>query len=295
MRSDNPHDPKSPREPLSSTSIVVEQREANEKLVLAGVRAQEDADDAHAARLDAESRATELKATTDELLATAEFRERIIGIIGHDLRNPLNTMIMACGLLISHGALSQEDARLVHRVVDSGHRMSRMIEQLVEFTRARLGGGFVLALRPSDLGQICENIAAELRISASAQIHVTTKGDVTGIWDADRLAEVVSNIAGNAVEHATPGTAVEIRVFAEGETMVTEIENHGPCIPPDLLPTIFTAFRRATAKANREAGHLGLGLYIANEIVRSHGGNLVARSSDETTTFAMRLPRGVTT
>jgi signal transduction histidine kinase len=264
------------------------QREANEKLVLAGIRAHEELDDALGAQRRAEEDTSERRVREEELLATAEFRERMIGIIGHDLRNPLSTIVMACGLLIAHGDLTEADARLADRIVNSARRMTRMIGQLVEFTRARLGGGFELNLAPSNLGDVCRNIAEELRISSSAEIRETIEGNLGGTWDADRLAEVVSNIAANAVDHATPGTPVLIHAHDDGGAVVAEITNQGACIPPDLLPVIFKAFR---GEVKPNTGHLGLGLYIASEIVRSHSGTLDVRSSDGTTTFRLRLPR----
>jgi signal transduction histidine kinase len=200
-------------------------------------------------------------------------------------------MLMAAGLQLSRGNLTEEDARLATRIVTSGQRMARMIEQLVEFTRVRLGGGFDLNLAPADLGEICRDIADELNMGSSAEVHQTADGDVSGTWDADRLAAVISNIAGNAIDHATPGTPVTIHGYGDGGGVVVEITNQGACIPPEVLPVIFKAFRRANVNANRPGGHLGLGLYISCEIVRAHGGTLKVESSDGSTTFTMRLPR----
>jgi signal transduction histidine kinase len=285
------HGPERRSAARSSSDVERLQREANEKLVLSAIRAQEETDAALAARRRAEEEASEVRAREEELLASAELRERLIGIIGHDLRNPLDTIIMASALQMSHGQLTSDDARLATRIVNSGQRMARMIGQLVEFTRVRLGGGFDLSLKRCDLGEICKDIAEELRISSSAEIRQTVQGDVTGICDADRVAEALSNIAGNAVDHATPGTPVLMHARGDTEAVVVEITNQGACIPPDQLPVIFKAFRRADANAKSDGGHLGLGLYIACEIVRSHGGTLSVTSADETTTFTMRLPR----
>ena len=114
---------------------------------------------------------------------------------------------------------------------------------------------------------------------------------MTGVWDPDRLAEALSNIARNATEHAAPGTGVVVKAHAEGAEVVVEIINHGEPIPADVLPFIFEPFRRAQRQKTSTTGNLGLGLYIANQIVGSGGGTLVAYSADGTTTFLMRLPR----
>lgn len=285
--------------------ILRDQREANEKLVLAtilacedadGLRiardaAREDADAAKEARASAEHIAGELRDVAARDGLVAEFRERLIGIVGHDLRTPLNAILMASDLLVARGNLNEADVRIVNRVSASGERMARMIAQLLEFTRVRLGAGFWLALGPADAGAVCANIAEELRVTASCEIVTTSTGDVTGSWDADRLGNVVSNLAGNAVDHAAPGTSVRIDARDDGQAVVIEVTNEGECIPPHLQPGIFEAYRRATADAHSTADHLGLGLYISAEIARAHGGSLKVRSEGGSTTFTMRLPR----
>ena len=113
-----------------------------------------------------------------------------------------------------------------------------------------------------------------------------------GTWDQDRLAEVLSNLAGNAIQYATLETAVTVRVLADGEAaVIVEVINQGDPIPADVLPFIFEPFRRARQRERSPSGNLGLGLYIAHQIVLAHGGTLDARSFDGTTTFAIRLPR----
>jgi signal transduction histidine kinase len=291
-----PPDDRAPRDADEKRSIEVEvlrlQLEANEQLVLATLRAHDELEAAFAARQRAEEDAKELRERGEELRVAQEFRERLIGIIGHDLRSPLTSIVMAGGLLIGRGGLSDVDSRVASRIVSSGQRMSRMIDQLVAFTRARLAGGFVLERAPSNLGDICRDIADELRINSPTEILQTTEGDLGGNWDAVRLAEVVSNIASNAVDHAAPGTPVVIRAREDGETVIAEITNQGASIPPDKLPVIFKPFRRAAeGNADAKPRHLGLGLYIACEIVTAHGGQLDVRSSDGSTTFTIRLPR----
>lgn len=284
--------PHIPEEPGSSRDITIkQQRDANERLVLGALRAAEDMDDAIASQRVAQEETSDLRVREGELLATAEFRERLIGIVSHDLRTPLNTIVMASGLLIAHGDLNERDARLVNRTLNSGRRMVRIIAELVEFTRARLGGGFELALLPSDLGEICQDVADELRTVSLVEIYQTNDGSLDGSWDSDRLAQAISNIVGNAVDHAERGSAVQIHVRGDQDSVVASISNKGPCIPPEILPEIFTAFHRGAGKDDKSGEHLGLGLYIAAEVFRAHGGNVTVHSSDNTTTFVVRLPR----
>ena len=270
--------------------LVQRQREANEQLVLATLRARDEADSARDAQRSAELLAAALQQRADELQSIAEFRERLIGIVGHDLRNPLNTMLLASGLLLGQASLTELEARLVNRIVDSGGRMARMITQVLEFTRANLGGGFSLALAATNLDDVCRDIADELGLATSVPIELTVCGDVSGRWDGDRLAAVMSNLAGNAAEHAEAGTAATIALRDDGATVVAEITNRGACIPAHLLPEMFLPFRSGAA-AQPPAGHMGLGLYISSEVVRAHGGTLEVRSTDRTTTFTVRLPR----
>jgi signal transduction histidine kinase len=285
----NDHFPETPSQPHAS--VLLDQLEANEQLLLAALRAQEDAEDAHSGRIMAEDENDGLRTTAAQLVATAEFRERLLGIIGHDLRNPLNTIVVAAQLLAGGGKLQKQDEWLASRIVDSGRRMGRMIDQLANFTRARLGGGFDLDLALCDLATICRNVVEESRLSSGAQISFVTTGDLVGRWDADRLAEMLSNLIGNAADHAASGTPVLVRAHDDGSWIVAEIENEGACIPPELIPTIFEAFRRARKDARRDSGHLGLGLFISREIAISHGGSLDLKSADGKTTFSLRLPR----
>ncbi len=277
----------------SDVDLLRDQRDANEMLVLATLRATEEADTARGAQQSAELAVGKLESRGEELRIVADFRERLMGIVGHDLRNPINSIVMASGLLIARGNLGDADARLVNRIVTSGQRMARMVAHLLDFTQARLGGGFNLALEETDLAAVCVDIAEELRISSSADVSLDVSGDLVGRWDADRLAEVISNLVGNAIDHRAPGTPVTIRARGESGFVVIEVINQGAAIAPELLPVIFEAFRRARESVSTSAKveHMGLGLYITAEIVRAHGGSIRAQSSDGVTTFTVRLPR----
>ena len=217
----------------------------------------------------------------------AEFRERFIGILGHDLRTPLSSIVMAAALLLERGHLDEQDAKTVARIIRSDQRMTEMITQLLDLTRARLGGGLPIERTPTDLREVIGHVVEEF----DATIQQEVRGDVTGLWDRGRLAEVLSNLAGNAIEYATRGTVVVISAHAEGGDVVVEVSNQGEPIPADVLPFIFEPFRRARPREKSATGNLGLGLYIAHQIVRSHDGTLDGQSADGTTTFVIRLPR----
>ena len=261
-------------------TLIIDQREANERMVSATIRAQELLEEADAAKARAEASAAELS-------AVAEFRERFIGILGHDLRNPLNSIVMSAALMLRRGHLNGQDAETVARIIRGSQRMTRMITQLLDLTRARLGGGMPIAPEPTDLSEVCRNVVEEF----DAPIRLEVEGDVTGTWDPDRLAEVLSNLAGNAIDYATPGSAVIVKAQDHLTEVVVTITNQGPPIPEDVLPFIFEPFRRARQPGTAATGNLGLGLFIAHQIVLSHGGTLEVQSTGGTTTFLMRLPR----
>ena len=176
-----------------------------------------------------------------ELRDVAEFRERFIGILGHDLRNPLSAIIMASGILLQRGHLNEEDAKTTARITTSGQRMRRMIGQMLDLTRARLSGGLAIDVFPADISEICHDVVEEFE----APIQLQTEGDLTGTWDKDRLSEVFSNLVGNAIEYAAPGTSVTVKAYSAGAEVVVEIGNQGQTIPADVRAFIFEPFRRA--------------------------------------------------
>jgi PAS domain S-box-containing protein len=218
-------------------------REANQQMVSATIRAQELTEEAEAAT----ARATE---SERELREIGEFRDMFIGILGHDLRGPVAAINMTAANLLRRPHLDEQAKNHLARIITGSQRMIRMISQLLDLTRARLGGGFPLEPKPVDLREVCRNVVEEFE----APIHLEVEGDVTGNWDPDRLTEALSNIAGNAVEHAAPGTVVVVKAHAEGPEVVVEIINQGDPIPGDLLPFIFEPFRRASSGRSRQPG-----------------------------------------
>ena len=266
----------------ANRKLLSAQSTANEQLVIAGLTAQALTEEAEAARERAQ-------AGERELQAVAEFREMFIGMLGHDLRNPLMGINMAAGLLLSHGQLDDHGTKTVARIVNSAQRMSKMITQLLDLTRARLGGGLRLEVRPTRLDEVCQAVIDEF---AAGAIRLDVAGDVSGLWDASRLEEALSNLVGNAVAYAAAASVIVVRAYAAGEAVVAEVSNLGPPIPVEALPFIFEPFSRARPQEVSASGSLGLGLYIAQQIALAHGGALDAHSSSGTTTFTMRLPRG---
>lgn len=219
------------------------------------------------------------------------FSELFVGILGHDLRNPLSAILTGARLLLRR----TDDERItkpVSRIVSSSERMARMIDQLLDLTRARIGGGLPMTRGPMHLAALCRHIADELEEgTAAARITLAAEGDDRGSWDQDRLAEVVSNIAGNALQHGGDGP-VAMRVDGTRQDTVTLTVHSMSVIPEETRPVLFDPFRRGAAAAAANARGLGLGLYITERIVAGHGGAIrVESSADQGTSFIVELPR----
>jgi signal transduction histidine kinase len=214
------------------------------------------------------------------------FADVFIGILGHDLRNPLNAILMAAQLM----RLRPADAKTVERIQSSALRMSAMVMQLLDLARSRLGGGIEVARTDTDLALIVNAVVEELRL-IHPEREIQVEMDRTwGSWDGGRLAQVLSNLVGNALEHGIQAKPVSIRVVQTADEVTVSVRNEGPPIPPELLPTLFEPYRRVMARGEGSKG-LGLGLFITQQIVLAHGGRLDVHSDDSGTTFAVVLPQ----
>jgi PAS domain S-box-containing protein len=235
---------------------------------------------------------TDRKRIEAELRAAIEFSDRIRGVLSHDLRNPLG-VISASASLLQATRLDPQQQRAVARIQSAAQRISRMTHDLLDYTRARLGGGIPTTRRAADAAQIARQVVDEaLVLEDDHRIEFSAEGDPTGNWDADRLNQALWNLLDNALRYGAPGEPISVSVRGADAQVSLSVHNRGPPISPDVLPFLFEPFRRGShSPAGRGAG-LGLGLYIVHEIARAHGGELRARSSaGEGTTFELLLPR----
>jgi two-component system, sensor histidine kinase and response regulator len=228
-----------------------------------------------------------------ELANALRLSEMFVGILGHDLRNPLGTLVTGSQILYSQG-LDDGKMRVLRRMIGAGERMTNMIAQLLDLTRARLAGGvgFIGTRQPIDVASLMQRAADELRGAyPNTTLTLEVKGDCTTTGDADRLLQVFSNLVSNALQHGTKGSAVVTTVQGDEREVVVSVRNRG-VIPRELLPTIFDPFRgRKGAGAN--ARGLGLGLYISEQIAQAHGGaiEVVSSADADETVFTVRIPR----
>jgi signal transduction histidine kinase len=249
---------------------------------------------ADARRRSAESDAARLRAENEVLAErqrTAEFQERFIAILGHDLRGPLSSIVMGLQILGTMPAAPQAGT-VLDRLGRSASRMTRMIEQLLDVARSRRGGGIPVRPAPANLGKIVRDVVDEARSAhPDRPLVVTTAGDLEGVWDPDRLGQVVSNLVENALRHGAADVEVRVTVEGDAHAVALSVHNGGSPVPAGLAPVLFDPFRRGDGDAARSSG-LGLGLYIAREIAVAHGGTIDFASSEaEGTTFTLRLPR----
>jgi len=225
----------------------------------------------------------------------ALLRERLLGIVGHDLRNPLNAIVMAADVLGADDGSSPQVAKLAARIGSSVRRMTWILDQLADFTRVRLGGGMPLHCVDADLHALCAGVIDELTIAhpAAEIVHRRGAGDATGWWDAGRIEQLISNLVGNAIQHGATGRPIQVMTQAIADEAVLTVHNAGDPIPDALRATIFDPFRQATASGRpARSASLGLGLYIAQEIARAHGGEISCESTRELgTRFTLRMPR----
>jgi signal transduction histidine kinase len=230
------------------------------------------------------------KTRTDEI---GEFREQLIGIVGHDLRNPLSTILLAGHVLLRCEGLGEKEAELARKITKSASLAARLIDQLLDLTRSRLGGGIPIDPEHFDMNDVCRQVIAETELMhPDRPLRVETRGDLNGVWDRDRMYQLLANLVGNAVHHGEPRTSIDLRIEGREADVVIDVANRGDPIPADTLPFIFDAFRQGRKVHPSRTHGLGLGLFIAQEIARSHRGSIAATSSPiDGTTFRVRLPR----
>jgi PAS domain S-box-containing protein len=236
---------------------------------------------------------TEQKRQAEDAEKRADFEKQLIGIVSHDLRNPLGTMLLGVGMLLGKDDLDGVDTKILLRVQRAGTRAQRMIGDLLDFTQARLGGGIPIERKEICLRQLLQQVVEEAETThPERDIRVSHEGESTGEWDPDRLSQVASNLLVNALRYSGGDTTVTVRTVGQEDVAVVEVHNFGEPITAELRIRLFQPMQRGFGKADATTRSVGLGLYIVEQIVRGHGGSVDVESSPaEGTTFRVRLPR----
>jgi signal transduction histidine kinase len=234
---------------------------------------------------------TEQQRMRQALAEDVRFREQMMGILSHDLRNPLNAITLAGDSLLESADRPPQERDKLLRIHRSAARMREMIETLLDFTRLRFQGRLPISLAEADLAEISRGAVEEMRTAKpSWQIDLRVEGETRGQWDAARVSQAISNLISNAVAYGEPGTPVRIAVKGGDSDVVVTVNNRGEPMPPELMGALFQPFRRVLE--DRSPHGLGLGLYIVQQVVLAHDGEIGVESNVERgTTFTMRLPR----
>ncbi|MGA8705654.1 MAG: hybrid sensor histidine kinase/response regulator [Steroidobacteraceae bacterium] len=225
-----------------------------------------------------------------ERTETLRLNEMFAAVLGHDLRSPLSAILSSAAAIQgrSNDSLVQEAAR---RALASGRRMRRMIDDMLDLSRARLGGGIPIQPEAVDLGPLVQRVVREHQAAhAERAILVENSGNLSGHWDPVRLAQLTSNLIGNAIQHGDPSGEIEVQLDGSNDEEVTlSVANLGS-IPPAILPRLFDPF--AGVHDPSRGGSLGLGLYIVQQIAQAHRGGVKVLSNGGThTVFTVRMPR----
>jgi signal transduction histidine kinase len=218
-----------------------------------------------------------------------------LGIIGHDLRNPIGAMTMSAELIGRIGSLSERQAMLISQISLSSTRAIEILDQLLDLTRARLGSGLRAIREPMDMAFVARQLVDEMRAAHPERtVTVEVSGDTEGKWDRPRIGQVFSNLLGNAVQYGFRDLPIHVAIKGEACDVVVSIHNDGVPIPSGSMARIFDALVRSGEgeDAHLQSNNLGLGLYITKEIVAAHGGSIKVSSSEKHgTTFTARFPR----
>jgi signal transduction histidine kinase/CRP-like cAMP-binding protein len=227
----------------------------------------------------------------------ARSRDTFLAILGHDLRSPLSAVSMLADYLSTPGLLEGKQLQAVARIQRSATTMSTMVRDLLEYTRSQLGQGIPIALQPTNIRSICETAQDEVRAAhPNCEVHLDATGDLEGRFDAARLHQVLSNLLNNAIQHGAADCPVVITARGARDKITLKVKNQGRAIPVDALQVIFNPLvQMPSGDPHPDAPlstSLGLGLYIARQIVLAHGGSIEVASSDEGgTVFTVELPR----
>lgn len=227
-----------------------------------------------------------------QLSETLRLNEMFSAALGHDLRNPLGAIMNSAALLAQRDDDAAGQAAVAQRILSSGNRMARMIDQLLDLGRARVGSGIPLGPVPFNLRSLADLVVSDhLSADPGRAIDLEAVGDLHGTWDESRLAQVLSNLIGNALQHGRKSYPVTVRLDGrESDAVKISVSNDG-VVDPEQLPHLFEPFRSGREQTRRSEG-LGLGLYIVDQVVKAHGGTIAVRSTDEDgTDFEVRLPR----
>ncbi|MFL6660315.1 MAG: ATP-binding protein [Massilia sp.] len=219
-----------------------------------------------------------------------------LAILGHDLRNPLGTLVTGSDFIMQAADVPPKYALVATRMFRSAKRMNRLITDLIDFTRTQLGRDLPISAKDGDLVTVCRQIVSELRtVHGQRQITLKEPHQLLALFDEDRIAQMLSNLIGNALQYGSADAPIVVTLAGTSDMATISVNNRGPTIAADKLATIFDPLvRLASADQERaeENTSLGIGLFIARQIAHAHGGQISVTSSDaDGTSFTLTMPR----
>ena len=220
-------------------------------------------------------------------------RNLLLGMLGHDMRSPLQTIQMTATYLVALNA-GEAVTSAASRLIRSGARMHALLDDLCDFNRTKLGLGINITPTHVDLATVFGDELDQLRtIHPDRGLVLEVAGECGGAWDGQRLQQMLGNLVLNAIRYGAPDTPVRVNVTGEEADVRIVVANNGVEIAPADIEQIFEPLRRGGDREEgcEEESHLGLGLYIVREIVKAHGGEIDVRSEQGQTAFTVRLPR----
>ncbi len=222
-------------------------------------------------------------------------KDMFLAVLGHDLRTPLSAIVTSSQFMLDTGELVEPNLTLTKRIAHSARRMNEMADELLDFTRSQLGSGVPIERAPLDIAKTLRHSVDEIEAAhPNCIFEMSATGHTDGEWDGARMSQVFANLLGNAAQHGAPGSPVRVQLLGELDEVVIIVHNFGNVIPPSEIFGIFSPFKRLRPgePASRDASSLGLGLFIADRIVKAHAGTIDVQSSlEEGTSFIVRLPR----
>jgi two-component system, sensor histidine kinase and response regulator len=224
-----------------------------------------------------------LSAQVEQLHALQRTSELLMGVLDHDLRNPLNAVSLAAETLLLARPDDEMATLIARRIRAASQRMSRLIAQGLDFAALR-SGSWPIQARDGDLDQLCRTAASEFEELNKRGFDCGVQGDPRGYWDPDRMLQLFSNLIGNALRHGAADVAIAVRIDGRSADAVAIEVEHGGTLPESLRANPF-------ALTGETRGGGGLGLYIVDQIARAHGGGAVAEARGGRTVFTVRLPR----
>jgi signal transduction histidine kinase len=241
---------------------------------------------------------TESVARYSEILR--ESQNLFLAILGHDVRTPLGAISMGAQFLLLDENLPVKSLKMASRILSSTKRIDEIVSDLLDFATTHLGDGIPVSPSSTDLAELCNNVVEEAATFHSERvIKLAMAGDLSVVWDRARISQAFSNLIANAIQHGSETDPVSITVTGKEKEIIWTIHNNGEVIAPEKLQTIFDpakrfALRPAHERALAQTHNLGLGLYIAREIISAHGGRIsIASSLADGTTFTIHLPRQI--